>query len=184
MCLCELFAPIRRGAYLIRRNDGRDVLYGMAGCFFFFDFPFDFFIRFGYCSFYIFSPAILGQCVTLLNVTIRWKEQPQPQQQYKNTPKMIKWTWFKENGIETKRDFLVALRMALQILAVIAVKLFGGICTEQHLKSMARSNILDLGVTVHIHWRPPSPAQFSSKFSSLLDVWPFPCSLFNCSWPF
>lgn len=28
---------------------------------------------------------------------------------------MIKWTWFKENGIETKRDFLVALRMALPI---------------------------------------------------------------------
>lgn len=28
---------------------------------------------------------------------------------------MIKWTWFKENGIETKRDFLVAFRMALPI---------------------------------------------------------------------
>lgn len=35
MCLCELFAPIRRGAYLIRRNDGRDVLYGMAVVIFF-----------------------------------------------------------------------------------------------------------------------------------------------------
>lgn len=96
---------------------------------------------------------------------------------------MIKWTWFKENGIETKRDFLVALRMALpiEIAWFFFGKIIRGICTEQHLKSMARSNIR-VAVIGHIHWSPP---HFSSKFSFFSQCLAFiPCSLFNCSWPF
>lgn len=60
--------PFVGGAYLIRINDGRDVLYGI---FFFFDFPFDFFLldsAIVLCTF--FSLFVLGQCVTILNVTI------------------------------------------------------------------------------------------------------------------
>lgn len=47
---------------------------------------------------------------------------------------MIKWTWFKENGIETERDFLVALRMALPIemwrVFFCYCEIIRGICTE------------------------------------------------------